>query len=184
MIILYLYERVRKEVIPMPKIIENLKDRLIAEAEKQIEESGYGAVTIRSIAKGCGVGVGTVYNYFPSKDALIATHLLEDWQGCLEAIQATTDRSEAPRPAVQCIYDQLVGFACRHQAIFRDEAAVAGFSGSFSQYHSRLRAQLAAPLRKFCDDDFAAQFVAESLLTWTMAGKSFEEIYDILKKLF
>ena len=35
----------------MPKIIENLKDRLIAEAEKQIEESGYGAVTIRSLQK-------------------------------------------------------------------------------------------------------------------------------------
>ena len=50
----------------MPKIIENLKDRLIAEAEKQIEESGYGAVTIRSVAKACGVGVGTVYNYFSS----------------------------------------------------------------------------------------------------------------------
>ena len=50
----------------MPKIIENLKDRLIAEAEKQIAESGYGAVTIRSVAKACGVGVGTVYNYFPS----------------------------------------------------------------------------------------------------------------------
>ena len=50
----------------MPKIIENLKARLIAEAKRQIEEAGYGAVTIRSVASSCGVGVGTVYNYFPS----------------------------------------------------------------------------------------------------------------------
>ena len=57
----------------MPKIIENLEKRLIAEAKRQIAESGYGATTIRSVAKGCNVGVGTVYNYFPSKDALIAT---------------------------------------------------------------------------------------------------------------
>ncbi len=50
----------------MPKIIENLQSKLIEEAKKQIEEAGYGAMTIRSVAKACGVGVGTVYNYFSS----------------------------------------------------------------------------------------------------------------------
>ena len=61
----------------MPKIIQNLENRLIAEAKLQVQTLGYGAVTIRSIAKSCGVGVGTVYNYFPSKEALVATYLLE-----------------------------------------------------------------------------------------------------------
>ena len=168
----------------MPKIIENLKDRLIAEAEKQIEESGYGAVTIRSVAKACGVGVGTVYNYFPSKEALIATHLLVDWKLCVDTITHTAESATDPKPVLQCFYQQLVRFADRHQAIFRDEAAAASFAGSFSQYHDRLRSQLAAPLQKFCDNAFTAQFVAESLLTWSMAGKSFDTIYEILKKLF
>ena len=168
----------------MPKIIENLKGRLLAEAKHQIDQDGYESVTIRSIAKGCGVGVGTVYNYFPSKEVLIATYLLEDWQGCLDAIQTVENQSEVPQPVLQCIFDQLVGFAHRHEAIFRTEAAASGFAGSFSQYHSLLRTQLSEPLRKFCNSDFSAQFIAESLLTWSMAGKSFEEIYEILKKLF
>ncbi len=168
----------------MPKIIENLKDHLIAEAKKQIEESGYGAVNIRSVAKACGVGVGTVYNYFPSKEALIATHLLVDWRVCVEIITRTAESSTDPEPVLQCVYRQLVDFADRHQAIFRDEAAAASFAGSFSQYHDRLRSQLASPLRVFCDSDFTAQFIAESLLTWSMAGKSFDAIYEILKKLF
>ena len=168
----------------MPKIIENLKGRLLDEAKRQIERDGYESVTIRSIAKGCGVGVGTVYNYFPSKETLIATHLLEDWQSCLKAIQAAADRSNMPQPVLLCIYDQLVAFSGRHKAIFHAEAAVSGFAGSFSQYHNLLRSQLAEPLRKFCDNDFAAQFVAESLLAWSMEGKTFSEIYEILKKLF
>ena len=46
----------------MPKIIENLETKLIEEAKKQFETSGYSALTIRSVAKACGVGVGTVYN--------------------------------------------------------------------------------------------------------------------------
>ena len=168
----------------MPKIIENLKDRLIAEAEKQIEEYGYGAVTIRSVAKACGVGVGTVYNYFPSKEALIATHLLEDWKLCVDTILHAANSADDPETVLQCIYWQLVGFADRHQAIFGDEAAKAGFAGSFSQYHDLLRSQLALPLQKFCGSDFTAQFIAENLLTWSMAGKSFDAIYEILKKLF
>ena len=44
----------------MPKIIENLPERLAEEARRQIEASGFSAMTIRSVAKACGVGVGTV----------------------------------------------------------------------------------------------------------------------------
>ncbi|MBQ3492011.1 MAG: TetR/AcrR family transcriptional regulator [Oscillospiraceae bacterium] len=168
----------------MPKIIENLESHLMNEAKKQIEQNGYGAVTIRSIAKACGVGVGTVYNYFPSKEALIATHLLGDWNVCIDAITRTAESAADPQPVLLCIYEQLVGFADRHQAIFRHEAAAVSFAGSFSRYHNLLRSQLAQPLNKFCGSDFAALLIAESLLTWSMAGKSFNEIYEILKKLF
>ena len=168
----------------MPKIIENLETRLMAEARQQIERSGYAAMTIRSVAQACGVGVGTVYNYFPSKDALLAAYLLSDWKECITAITQTGELSDTPAPVVRCIYEQLLRYARRHQAIFRDEAAAANFAGSFSRYHGLLRSQLAAPLKKFCGSDFPAEFIAESLLTWTMSGKSFDEIYGIIAKLF
>ena len=168
----------------MPKIIENLEARLIREARHQIEQSGYGTMTIRDLSKACGVGIGTVYNYFPSKEALVAAYLLEDWKQCIAAIEATGAQSGCPRPVAACIHDQLVSFARRHQAIFRDEAAASGFAGSFGKYHAMLRAQLAQPLRRFCGSDFAAEFLAESLLTWTMAGKPFDEIYGMMEKLF
>lgn len=168
----------------MPKIIENLESRLIAEAKNQIEESGYSAMTIRSVAKACGVGVGTVYNYFSSKEELLATYLLSDWNDCVAAINAVSQYSDSPIPVVRCMFDQLLSFAQRHQAIFRDEAAASAFAGSFSHYHGLLRAQLAAPLQKYCSSDFASEFIAESLLTWSMSGKSFDDIYGMIDKLF
>ena len=168
----------------MPKIIKNLERKLLDEARHQIETSGYSAVTIRSVAAACGVGVGTVYNYYPSKDELLAAYLLEDWKICVTAITAVSNYSDHPRPVVRCIYDQLMAYAHRHQALFRDEAAASAFTGSFSGYHTLLRSQLAAPLRKFCAGDFAADFVAEALLTWTMAGIRFEELYGMIEKLF
>ena len=168
----------------MPKIIENLENRLIAEAKKQIETYGYSSMTIRSVAKACGVGVGTVYNYFPSKEALLATDLLSDWNQCIASIHAISACSDSPAPVVRCIYDQLLAYAGRHQAIFRDESAAASFAGSFSPYHALLRSQLASPVRKFCSSDFSADFISEALLTWTMAGKTFDDIYGMINKLF
>lgn len=168
----------------MPKIIENLESRLIEEAKQQIEDAGYGTMTIRSVAKKCGVGVGTVYNYFASKEDLVATYLLADWNRCITAIEAVSTYSDSPRPVALCIYDQLVSFSARHAAIFLDEAAAASFSGSLGKYHCMLRHQLAQPLRKFCHSDFTSQFIAESLLTWSMSQKSFDEIFEVLQKLF
>lgn len=168
----------------MPKRIENLESRLLAEAEKQIQAAGYTAMTIRSVAKACGVGVGTVYNYFSSKDDLLATFMLKDWNQCVSSIREVSTCSDSPLPVARCIHDQLVQYAMRHSTLFQDKGAAANFAGSFSNYHGLLRSQLADPLRKFCSSDFAAEFIAEALLTWTMARRSFDEIYGMIDKLF
>ena len=167
----------------MPKIIENLESRLIAEAEKQIREVGYSAMTIRSVAKECGVGVGTVYNYFPSKGHLLTAFLLKDWGTCFAAITDVSDGADSPVPVLRFIYDQLHQFNRRHQHIFQDDFSLAAVAASFSRFHALLRSQLAQPLRKFCGSDFEAEFVIEALLTWTTAGRSFEEIYGMIGKL-
>lgn len=167
----------------MPKIIENLRERLLTEARKQVEENGYAATTVRSVAQACGIGVGTVYNYFPSKDALLAAYMLEDWQDCLASIHAAASVSDSPEPVFRCIHEQLHSYSLRHRTLFHDEAARDIFSGSFSPYHSLLRAQLAKPLERYCDA-FTAEFTAEAILTWTTAGKPFGEINRLIQKLF
>ena len=168
----------------MPKIIENLEQKLIEEARKQVKETGYRTMTIRSVASACGVGVGTVYNYFTSKDALVAAFMLEDWKKCILSIEEMSNSSGQPKDVVRCIYDQLLFYSDCHRSIFQDSAAASTFAGAFSRYHAILRQQLAEPLQKFCIDNFCAEFIAESLLTWTMAGKDFDEIYGVIGKLF
>lgn len=168
----------------MPKIIENLQQRLVEEARKQIMESGYSNMTIRTVAAGCGVGVGTVYNYFQSKDELLAACMMDDWKSCIAEIQKVSGQAAEPKPVLRTMYDQLRLFAKRNQSVFQDPAAAAGFTGSFNRYHKMLRDQLAQPLRKFCGGEFQADFIAEALLTWTMARKNFDEIYQLIGKLF
>ena len=167
----------------MPKIIENLQERLVAQAKAQLADSGYAALTVRSVAAGCGVGVGTVYNYFPSKDALVAAVMLEEWDRRMQAVGAAGADSDGPGPVLRCIYEQLRAYARQYRSVFREgQAAVP--PGPFRRYHAMLRDQLAAPLGRYWPDAFTPQFVAEALLAWTMEEKPFEEIYTLLQKLF
>ncbi len=168
----------------MPKIIENLPQRLVAEARRQIAELGYSTMTIRSVAKAVGVGVGTVYNYYPSKESLTAAFMLEDWRSCMEGVGACAASADSWEPVLRALYGALQQFIGLHETIFRDEAARAGFAGSFGRYHGLLRSQLAEPIRKFCPDEFTAEFAAEALLTWTVNGKSLDEICGVLRRLF
>lgn len=167
----------------MPKIIEDVRRMLLTEAKKQVAERGYAKATIRSVAGACGLAVGTVYNYFSSKDMLIATFMAEDWKECLERIESSP--AEEPEVLLRCIHDELRGFSGQYSALFADEDAVKAFSAAFSRRHRMLREQLAESILPVCrgeNREFLAQFTAEALLTWTMEGKSFEEIYAVLDR--
>ena len=174
----------------MPKIIENVKEKLLIEARKQVMEQGYSAMTIRSVAKACGVGVGTVYNYFDSKDMLVASFMLTDWLRCMRNIQQFCEEEKQPPEVLKCVYDELEYFIHQYKILFQDKSAGANFSAVVSQRHGLLRSQIAEPLRGICEKqkkantEFLSEFVAESMLTWTVAGRNFEEISSILLQLF
>lgn len=173
----------------MPKILENVRENLLKEARKQVTEQGYSAMTIRSVAGACGLGIGTVYNYFPSKDVLVASFMLEDWQKCRERMQAGCEGNR-PSEALESVYEALKEFMSQYSALFQDKNAGIAFAKSFGEKHKILRSQIAKPLYAICekqdkaDSLYLSEFVAEAMLTWTMEGYDFSKISSILLQLF
>ena len=173
----------------MPKIIENIREKLLEEAKRQVEEQGYSAMTIRSVATACGVGVGTVYNYFPSKDMLVASFMLEDWMTCLGHIQEDCNDESDAKEVLHRIYIELLDFKKKYTGLFSDENALGSYSASFPKRHQMLRAQLAAHImtltrkQRKSDPEFLADFIAEAMLTWTMADYEFEQIAEVVLQL-
>ena len=169
----------------MPKIIENLRPQLLEEARRQIASRGYAGTTIRSVASACHVGVGTVYNYFPSKDVLIATFMAQEWLECLKRVKTYPEHSSFE--VLESLYNVLTEFSARHKSLFCDESAHKVFATVFSQRHKQLRSQLAQFILPMCQNkesgEFLAEFIAESLLSWTVSGQSFENQYAIIKNL-
>ena len=168
----------------MPKIIENLREQLLEEARRQIAERGYTGTTIRSVAGACGVGVGTVYNYFSSKEMLIAAFMMEDWQKQLDAMAALP--KDQPEALLRGVYEALCTYAAGHQDLFSDEGAAKAISLGFAPRHRMLREQLTGFILPICKGDnaaFTAAFIAESLISWTMEDTPFETLYPVIDKL-
>lgn len=120
----------------MPKILENAREKVIAEARRQLVKNGYAGMTIRSVAGACGLGVGTVYNYFESKDMLIASLMLEDWQRALSSMRCGSDGE--PMAVVRNVYAAIRDFSELYSKLFADGSASAAyavappvFSGTF-----------------------------------------------------
>lgn len=168
----------------MPKIIENVREKLVDEARRQVAEQGYARTTIRSIAGACGLAAGTVYNYFPSKDVLFATFMLQDWGKCLEDMKSFA--TEDVRAFLGHVCGCLEDYIRNHMGLLYDKDASVPYAAAFPERHAQLRGQIAEVLAPVCEgrEPFLAEFVAESLLSWTSAGKPFGEQYSVLRLLF
>ena len=63
----------------MNKIVTSKED--ILKASREIaSKDGLQSINMRNVAKHCGVAVGSIYNYFPSKADLIIATVEDIWK--------------------------------------------------------------------------------------------------------
>ncbi|MBQ3797972.1 MAG: TetR/AcrR family transcriptional regulator [Butyrivibrio sp.] len=195
----------------MPKIIENLREQITQEAKRQLFSQGYVKTTIRSVASACGIGVGTVYNYFSSKELMISAFMLDDWHECIGQIHAL-DKSDFDG-FFRGITSILSSFNEKYQTLYLDKDARKVFSMVSNDRHTQLRNQLAeiiSPMVRLpeCRDDlcnegvdrfddagcfddahadedskFLTEYIAESIIYWTMRKTPIDRQLLVLRKL-
>lgn len=56
------------------------REAILAECRKLVMQGGLQAISMRSVAEACGVALGSLYNYFPSKAALVEATVQSVWE--------------------------------------------------------------------------------------------------------
>lgn len=69
------------------------REAILEESRRIVMEQGIAAVNMRSVAKACGVAVGSLYNYFPSKADLISAAVEDVWRDIFHMPGGTSDFS-------------------------------------------------------------------------------------------
>ncbi len=174
----------------MPKLIDNLEALILAEARRQISTNGYSATTMRSVAAGCGIAVGTLYNYYPSKEMMTATYMLQDWQQLFAKLSAQLSGTAAPKDALRLVYEGLQAYIASYGSLFRDAGAIQASAEHLPLRHNQLKSQIAQLLLPFCGckdssrSILLAEFTAENLLSFDSAKYTFDDLWYLLRNHF
>lgn len=155
----------------MPKLIKNAKETILREAKDLILTEGVSNFNMRAVAERSGVAAGTLYNYFPSKEHLIASIMLEDWHVSLGDTREKLHLVGSAIEGCEIIFSAIQHFSNLHRATWQFALGRADFSNLRTKYHSVLIDQLCdliLPLGErfdFLFDSTVAPFIAEVLLT-------------------
>ena len=107
------------------------REAILAMSRKMLREQGWTAVSVRSVAAACGISVGSIYNYFDSKEDLMSSVVESIWQeifpcsegepfesvlSCVNWMFASMERGE----------EQYPGFFTWHSLRFMEEEKPSG----------------------------------------------------------
>ena len=180
----------REALVHMPKKIAELREKMIAYARQALLQEGTSALTVRSTASACGVAVGTVYNYFPSKESLIEAVILADWEVMLAGLREQLKPIEDALEDLRIICDELQTFATTYGDVLSIPPTRLNANEAFYRRHGVFVEQLCGliqPVILRCDclyHPVLPEFLAEALLVLAAdPEKHFENVRPIFARL-
>ncbi len=93
------------------------EDEILKASRQLIQQQGWSAVNIRSVAAACGVSVGSIYNYFDSKAALVGATVESVWR---EIFQHPADGSvfQDTQACIMWMYERMEYGCLRYPGFF------------------------------------------------------------------
>ena len=171
----------------MPKIIEHLRENILASAKSHILSDGYRALTIRDIAEDCGIAAGTVYNYFSSKEDVVIAVQIEDWSIALENMRVKIAGAQTLSEGLYAVRDEIVAFSDIYRTMWDQSPAMVGARGRFAERHVTIVHQIERVLQPLVERTFpkappmSALFLAENVLITTNSSElTLEMVVEML----
>lgn len=89
----------------MAKIITDAPKRILHTAREVLESQGIDGLNMRTISQSCGIALGTIYNYYPTKADLLVELMADYWDEFLLGVEETVREEKEIFTALHGIYD-------------------------------------------------------------------------------
>ena len=152
------------------------RDHILQVAHDALAESG--ATSLNEIAKRAGVGPGTLYRHFPSKDHLIAAYLERRMRYDQEQVSGIiASHADDPHRALAELATALTRddfAAMRRGCPFINASAEFAAGHPLRDYATRIRAWVIETLGPLADDDGHSSLLRDTLRVFLQEGGSFK----------
>ena len=138
---------------------EDIRDLILDAADRLLARSGYKKMTMEDLAQEVGIGKGTIYLHFPSKEEVVLSHV----DRIVERLKVELRRlADGPAPAPERLREMLLA-----RVLFRFDS-VQHYTESLSDLLAALRPGLLARRRRHFEEE--AEIVAGVLEEGRRAG--------------
>ncbi len=112
-------EATEQRTLARPKRADALRnhDKVLAAAREAFAEGGE-STSLEAIARRAGVGIGTLYRHFPTRQALLEALYLDEVEEVSRSAQELTDGD--PWEALTMWFQRLIGYLATKQALAHD----------------------------------------------------------------
>ena len=149
----------------MAKIIENLYENIQTVGKKMLLEEGYNQMTLRLVASKCNIATGTIYNYFKSKDVLVATIMFKDWQELLDKTSPQLEKSKKAIDGLELIFNMIKDYTAIYQKAWIDYGgSLIGLKDRHSILIKQISDMINLVFNRFKIDVSSTNFISEVLL--------------------
>ena len=174
----------------MPKAIDDLHNTILREARPILVSHGYEQLTIRNVARICGVAVGTVYRYFDSKDELVSEILRIDWDSVKGQMQRAAETVETPMDGLRIISECIRGFINEYATAWAEYRTIYRYSPALLSVHERFIADIARIIHPMMlrfhpeFDSIVSDFISRTVMAVSAEpSEKFDELLPVLEKL-
>lgn len=182
----------------MNKVVTS-KEEIMEVSRRLVLERGIASLSMRSLAEACGVAVGSIYNYFPSKADLLSESIGSVWEEIFKPFyerEAFGSFTECVSVLFETIRDgdkKYPGFFTVHALNFASADRKKG-KEAMTRYLAALEGRLADALRRdeniregvfgeiFSEEVFAGYVFELMLSIFLRKGQSCEALMEMIRQ--
>ena len=161
----------------MNKIITS-EEAILSVCRDIVAESGLQSINIRDVAKKCGVSIGSIYNYFPTKSDLIVATIESIWKEIMNGLVLQENQNDFRRCIEHLYHDIRSGskkfkdFFSSHSIDVMQSDRTKGRMG-MDQYIFRMKNMLEAILTAdpgIKDETFNERFTRKDFIDFVLSN--------------
>ncbi len=93
--------------------------QIIEAAISMLKKQGFEQLTMKALAQQCGMSVGKLYHFFPSKDDLFLTLEIEYFEGLYLSLDKAASLHREPRDAFRALLASYYAYATEYYVLYK-----------------------------------------------------------------